>query len=139
MLYAPPSGRKGIRPTVLCTTGLTKMGGVFGTKKIRTVTTVTCKARDIPGICGVFNPNGRCMATTGRRISLQSITVSVPTNPSRIRILTSRATGPMFITTSLLSRTRRKISDRTVLVAASRGLVGRIRCRMRHRLTLLPE
>lgn len=139
MLYAPPSGRKGVRPTVLFTTRLTKIDGVFGTNNIRTVTTVTCKARDMPGMCGVFNPKGRCIATTGRLIDLHSMTVSVPTKPSRMRILTSTSTGPTFMTTSLLSRTRRKISDRTVLVAASRGLRARIVTRMRHRLTRLPH
>lgn len=139
ILYAPPSGGKGVRPTVLFTTRVTKMDGVFGTNKMRTVTTVTCNARDMPGICGVFNPNGRCIATTGRLIDLHSITVSVPTNPSRMRILTSSSTGPMFITTSLLSRTRRKMSDRTMLVAASRGLRNSIVGRIRQRLTRLPH
>lgn len=139
VLYAPPSGRKGVRPTVLCTTGLTNVGHVFGTNKMRTVKTVTCNARDVPGMCGVFNPNGRCIATTGRRISLHSMTVSVPTKPSRMTMLTSRATGPIFITTSLLSRTRRNASDRTVLVAADRALLGTIARRIRHRLTRLPQ
>lgn len=139
ILYAPPGGRNGIGPTVLVTTGVTNMDGVFGTNNIRTVNTVTCKAKDIPGMCGVFNPNGRFIVTTGRRISLRSITVSVPTKPSRIYLVTSRATGPIFTTTSLLSRTRRNFSSRIFFVAASRGILRSIGGRIRVRLRRLPH
>lgn len=117
VVMAPPKGSKGMAPAALITTGRTNTSGICGINKTRTVTTLTCKARSVPGMSGVIKPKGVCMTLTGGTIC-KFIDVSSVTKPDRVLILTSRATGPHFITTSLLSRTRRSRVTSTVLIAA---------------------
>lgn len=139
IVASPPSGgAKGLPPTILTTTGVTKTRRVCGTNNTRTVTTLTCKARAVTPISGVANPKGVFITLTGHRI-FKSISVSVVTNPDRVTVLTSSATRTSRITSSLLSRTRRSPVTDTILIAPSSTLTTRISERISHRLTRLPE
>ncbi len=138
MVMAPPGGRNGMGPIVLTTTGVTKISGVFGINNTRTITTLTCNARDIPTIRGVMNPNGTFITRTGERI-FNGISVSVVTNPDRVLVITSNDYGPGCITTSLLSRTRRSGVTDTILIASSVTLTGTMDSRLRLRVPGLLE
>lgn len=138
VVYAPPRGSNAPGPGVVTTTGMTNISEVFLVNNTRTMTTLTCNARSMPGISGVMKPNGVFITATGGLLC-KAISVSVVTNPDRVLVVTSGSTGPGFLTTSLVDRTRRSELTSTVLLASYRRLTGRARARLRGRVATLSE
>lgn len=136
MVMAPPRGSNATGPSVLTTTGVTNISEMFLVNNTRTITTLTCNARSIPGISGVINPNGVFITATGGLLC-NAISVSVVTKPDRVLVITSGDTGPGFLTTSLVDRTRRSGVTDTVLLAADRRATGRATGRLSHRVRAL--
>lgn len=135
---APPNPSNSPGPCVVTTTSVTNISGIFLYNNTRTITTLTFNARGVPGISGVINPNGVFITATGGLLC-NIISVSVVTNPSRVLVITSNSTGPTFLTTSLVDRTRRSGHTSTVLLAASSSITETATGRVRGRVGCLRE